>query len=43
MRAVNGLGMLVYQGVASLEMWSEQSVPVDVMFEAVNKRLARET
>jgi shikimate dehydrogenase len=36
MRAVNGLGMLVYQGVASLEMWSKQTVPVDVMFEAVH-------
>lgn len=39
MRAVNGLGMLVYQGVASLEMWSEQTVPVDVMFEAVTKAM----
>ena len=41
MRAVNGLGMLVYQGVASLEMWAGMRAPVGVMFEAVRDVLVR--
>jgi shikimate dehydrogenase len=34
-RAVNGLGMLVYQAAASLELWTGIKVPVAVMFDAV--------
>jgi shikimate dehydrogenase len=40
MRAVNGLGMLVYQGVASLEMWAGHRAPVGAMFKAVRDALA---
>ncbi len=39
-RAVNGLAMLVYQGAASLEMWTRRPVPVDVMFEAAHRAMA---
>jgi shikimate dehydrogenase len=41
MRAVNGLGMLVYQGAASLETWTGQRVPVGAMFEAVRDVLVQ--
>lgn len=37
MRAINGLGMLVYQGAASLEMWTGCQVPVHKMFDAARK------
>jgi len=30
-RCANGLGMLLYQGAAALEIWSGQKAPVDVM------------
>ncbi|HLS27442.1 MAG TPA: shikimate dehydrogenase [Opitutales bacterium] len=33
-RTANGLTMLVYQGVRALEIWSESSVPGDVMQKA---------
>ena len=36
---LGGLPMLVYQGAASLEMWTGQPAPVDVMFEAANRAL----
>ena len=39
-RAVNGLGMLVYQGAASLEMWTGQNVPVTAMFKAARRAIA---
>lgn len=31
LRAVGGLGMLVYQGAAALEVWTERKPPIDVM------------
>jgi shikimate dehydrogenase len=31
---LGGLPMLVYQGAASFELWTEQSAPLDIMFEA---------
>jgi shikimate dehydrogenase len=31
LRAVGGLGMLVYQGVAALEVWTGRQPPIDVM------------
>ncbi len=34
LRAANGLSMLVYQGVRSLEIWSEAPVPEEVMIAA---------
>ncbi len=33
-RAIGGLPMLVYQGAASFELWTERKAPVDVMMEA---------
>ncbi|MBU1887652.1 MAG: shikimate dehydrogenase [Candidatus Omnitrophica bacterium] len=41
-KAVNGLGMLLYQGVMSLEFWLDSSVPqdvIDVMRNALNNAL----
>ncbi|MCO5220975.1 MAG: hypothetical protein M9947_05240 [Thermomicrobiales bacterium] len=34
LRTVDGLEMLVYQGARSLEIWSGQTPPVDVMMAA---------
>lgn len=39
LQAAGGLSMLVYQGARSLEIWSGQPVPVDVMFRAAEQRL----
>jgi len=38
-RAVNGLGMLVYQGAASLRLWSGQQPPTQIMFDAARCRV----
>ncbi|HTJ78370.1 MAG TPA: shikimate dehydrogenase [Rariglobus sp.] len=37
--AANGLSMLVHQGARALEIWSQSSVPVDAMREAVVKAM----
>jgi shikimate dehydrogenase len=34
-RATNGLGMLLYQGAAALELWTGQPAPVEVMRRAL--------
>ena len=31
---VSGLWMLIYQGAASFELWTEQDAPVAIMYEA---------
>ena len=36
-QSVNGLGMLLHQGARSLEIWTGESVPVEVMREALRK------
>lgn len=36
-RALNGLGMLIHQGAMSLEMWTGQKAPVDVMEKALRE------
>jgi shikimate dehydrogenase len=36
-RVLGGLPMLVYQGAASFELWTERSAPLDIMFEAARK------
>ena len=36
-KAVNGLGMLLHQGVRSLEIWTEHEVPVEAMRSALEK------
>jgi len=38
-RAVNGLGMLLYQGTRAFEIWTGQPAPVDVMREALQKEI----
>jgi shikimate dehydrogenase len=40
-RAVNGLGMLVYQGARSFEIWTGQWPPVAAMRRAAETRLAQ--
>lgn len=34
-RVVNGLAMLLYQGVAQFELWTAQEAPVDIMRDAL--------
>lgn len=38
-RATNGLGMLLYQGVKALEIWSGKRPPVDVMRRALEENV----
>lgn len=38
-RAVGGLGMLLYQGMRSFEIWTEQKAPQEVMQKALLKAL----
>lgn len=39
LRAIGGLGMLVRQGAAAFEIWTERDAPIDVMFAAVQAEL----
>jgi shikimate dehydrogenase len=39
-RTAGGLAMLVYQGAASLRLWTGREAPVEVMFRAARKALA---
>lgn len=38
-RVSNGLGMLLYQGAAALEIWSGRTAPVDVMRRALREHM----
>jgi shikimate dehydrogenase len=38
-RTANGLGMLLYQGAAALELWTGQSPPIEVMREALQRNI----
>jgi len=38
-RVANGIGMLLYQGAAALELWSGQKAPIDVMRHALVKNI----
>lgn len=38
-RTVNGLGMLLYQGVLAFELWTSETAPVEVMKKALLSRL----
>jgi shikimate dehydrogenase len=38
-RTANGLGMLLYQGARSLEVWSGQPAPVEIMRAALKKNV----
>ena len=39
-RAIGGLPMLVYQGAAAFELWTEREAPVDVMMKAAREAMA---
>lgn len=43
LRAIGGLGMLVRQGAAAFEIWTEREAPVDVMFAAARVELDGDT
>ena len=38
-RVLGGIGMLVYQGAAAFEFWTEQAPPEDIMYSAALKAL----
>jgi shikimate dehydrogenase len=38
-RVANGLGMLLYQGAAALQLWTGQNPPIEVMREALHKHV----
>ena len=38
-RAANGLGMLLYQGAAALELWTGRNAPIEVMREALRRNV----
>ena len=38
-RAANGLGMLLYQGAAALELWTGRPAPVGIMREALGREI----
>jgi shikimate dehydrogenase len=38
-RVANGLGMLLYQGSAALELWSGRNAPIEVMREALQRNV----
>jgi shikimate dehydrogenase len=40
--AANGLGMLLHQGVKSLEIWTGQTPPVEVMRRALEQHIYAE-
>ena len=41
--ASNGIGMLLFQGAASFEIWTGRAAPVDVMRSALEEQLRRRT
>ena len=38
-RTANGLGMLLYQGAAALELWTGKPAPIEVMREALGREI----
>ncbi len=36
---VGGLSMLIYQGAASFQLWTDRGAPIDIMFSAAKKAL----
>ncbi len=39
-QTLGGLGMLVYQGAAAFELWTQREAPIDIMFAAAEEALA---
>jgi len=40
-QTIDGLTMLVYQGAASFEIWTERKAPVNVMMKAAREELEK--
>jgi shikimate dehydrogenase len=40
-RTVNGIGMLVHQAALQYSLWTGKEAPLDVMFDAVTKKISR--
>lgn len=40
-KTMNGLGMLLYQGVKAFEIWIGKNAPVEIMRRAINKEIGR--
>lgn len=40
---LNGMGMLLYQGVLAFELWTGQSAPIEIMKEALARQLVTES
>ena len=36
---LGGLAMLVYQGAAAFELWTDEDAPVDIMMQAAKKAM----
>lgn len=41
LKVIGGLGMLVYQGALSFELWTGQTAPFEVMYEAAQEALEK--
>lgn len=41
LKAVNGIGMLLYQGAASFELWTKKKAPVEIMRKALINSLEK--
>jgi shikimate dehydrogenase len=41
-RVMGGLPMLIYQGAASLKLWTGREAPVDIMLKAAREALGLE-
>ena len=39
LKVIGGIGMLLYQGVASFELWTRRKAPVEVMHKALKRAL----
>ncbi|HIE19013.1 TPA: shikimate dehydrogenase [Candidatus Bathyarchaeota archaeon] len=42
-KTINGLSMLIHQGAASFEIWTEVKAPIEVMMKAAEEELKRRT
>ncbi len=41
-RTFNGLGMLLYQGTRSFEIWTDKKAPLEIMRQALNKAINKQ-
>lgn len=40
-KAIDGLGMLLHQGAAALEIWTDKDAPIEIMRKALNRAVAK--